>query len=130
MELPKPRAVEGHPVGLRLVIAGERGNQWDPDVSVERVDHVWLQHPDYRERLRPGIPQALTNIVGVTASTSPESMADDGHVFSALDIVAGLEQAPVGRRRSDNIQKLGETDTMLAVIGSSSTITVVVEPSA
>ena len=107
VELPKPRAVEGHPVELRLVTAGERGNQRDPDVGVERVDHVRLQHPDNRERLPPGIPQAPPDKIGVTASTSPESMADDGHVFGALDIVAGLEQAPVGRRRADNIQKLG-----------------------
>ena len=102
VELPGPRAVQG-----RVEVATERGHERQPDVGVDRVGHVGLQDPDDRERRISGEPEALTHEGRVAAHAPPESVADDGDERGALDVVAGPEEAPVGRPRADHVQEPG-----------------------
>ena len=102
MELPGPRAVQD-----RVGTACEGGNQRQPDIGVDRVGHLGLQNPDNGERCISGEPEALADECRVAADTSPETVADDGDERGALDVVAGLEEAPVGRPRADHIQEPG-----------------------
>ena len=102
VELRGPRVVQG-----RVGVACEHRNQRKPDVGVDRVGHVGLQDPDNRERGVPGKPEAPADECRVAAHTQPETMADDGDELGALDVVGGLEEAPVGRPRADHVQELG-----------------------
>ena len=102
VELPGPRAVQ-----KCVEVATEGGNQRQPDVGVDRVGHVGLQDPDDRERRISGEPQALTHEGRVAAHAPPETVADDGDERGALDVIAGLEEAPVGRPRADRGQEPG-----------------------
>ena len=104
VELPGPRAVQVR------VAASVRGHQRKPDVGVDRVGHVGLQDADDRERGVSGEREALADECRVAAHAPPETVADDGDELGALDIVAGVEEAPVGRPRADHVQQLGRSE--------------------